>query len=149
MDEREISNAHRYDDIIDAPHHVSSTRPQMPRADRAAQFAPFAALTGYGAAIDETARLTAKPMELDEDAKSILDGRFQLLQSFGKEQPEVDITFFQPDTRKAGGAFVTVHGMVRKVDDYQRTVTLSDGTIVPIEDVCAIEGDLFCEFSTE
>lgn len=140
---QDADDAHRYDDIMDLPHHVPVAYPRMPRADRAAQFSPFAALTGYGAAIDETARLTNERVELDEDAKSLLDYRMQLLKSHVKERPEVAVTYFQPDERKEGGAYVTVGGAVTKVDDIQRTIALTNGVRLRIEDIYAIEGEMF------
>ena len=93
----------RYDEIINLPHHVSKTRPQMPMSDRAAQFAPFAALTGYDSAIKETGRLTDEKIELDEEALTALDMKYQLLMDTFDDAPEVTITYFQPDERKAGG----------------------------------------------
>ena len=97
----------RYDEIINLPHHVSKTRPRMPMSDRAAQFAPFAALTGYDSAIKETGRLTDERIELDEGALTALNMRYQLLMDALDEEPEVEITYFKPDERKAGGEYVT------------------------------------------
>ena len=97
----------KYDSIMNLPHHVSKTRPQMPMSDRAAQFAPFAALTGYDSAIKETGRLTDERIELDEEALSALDMKYQLLMDTFDEAPEVTITYFQPDERKAGGKYLT------------------------------------------
>ncbi|MDD3919735.1 MAG: hypothetical protein PHO41_00960 [Eubacteriales bacterium] len=136
-------DAHRYDDIMHLPHPVSSVHPPMPQADRAAQFSPFAALTGYADAIDETARLTDARVELDEDGKSALDSRLQLLQNSIKAQPEVTVTYFQPDEKKTGGAYVTATGAVQKIDGYRRLLCMTDGTAIPINDIYAIEGELF------
>ena len=102
----------RYDEIINLPHHVSPTRPQMPMSDRAAQFAPFAALTGYDAAIKETGRLTDERVELDKEALTALDMKYQLLMDALNEAPKVTITYFQPDERKAGGKYITATGAV-------------------------------------
>ena len=107
------------------PHHVSKTRPQMPMSDRAAQFAPFAALTGYDSAIKETGRLTDERIELDEGALTALNMRYQLLMDALDEEPEVEITYFKPDERKAGGAYVTATGAVIKVDDFERLLTIN------------------------
>ena len=96
----------RYDEIINLPHHVSKTRPQMPMSDRAAQFAPFAALTGYESAIKETGRLTDEKIDLDEEALTALDMKYQILMDTFDDAPEVTITFFQPDERKAGGKYI-------------------------------------------
>ena len=108
----------KYNEIMGLPHHVSKTRPQMPMSDRAAQFAPFAALTGYDAAIKETGRLTDERIELDVEALSALDMKYQLLMEAHDEAPEVTITYFQPDERKAGGKYVSAVGAVKKIDDF-------------------------------
>ena len=133
----------KYDEIMGLPHHVSKTRPQMPMADRAAQFAPFAALTGYDAAIKETGRLTAERIELDVEALSALDMKYQLLMEALDEAPKVTITYFQPDERKAGGKYISATGAVKKVDDFERRITMRDGTRIPMDDVLSIDGELF------
>ena len=133
----------KYDEIMELPHHVSKTRPQMPMSDRAAQFAPFAALTGYDAAIKETGRLTDERIELDVEALSALDMKYQLLMEALDEAPEVTITYFQPDERKAGGKYVSAVGAVKKIDDFERRITMQDGAKIPMDDVLSIEGELF------
>ena len=133
----------KYDKIMGLPHHVSKTRPQMPMSDRAAQFAPFAALTGYDAAIKETGRLTDERIELDVEALSTLDMKYQLLMEALDEAPEVTITYFQPDERKAGGKYVSAVGTVKKIDDFERRITMRDGTRIPMDDVLSIDGELF------
>ena len=133
----------KYDEIMGLPHHVSKTRPQMPMSDRAAQFAPFAALTGYDAAIKETGRLTDKRIELDVEALSALDMKYQLLMEALDEAPEVTITYFRPDERKAGGKYVSAVGAVKKIDDFERRITMQDGAKIPMDDVLSIEGELF------
>ena len=133
----------KYDEIMGLPHHVSKTRPQMPMSDRAAQFAPFAALTGYYAAIKETGRLTDERIELDVEALSALDMKYQLLMEALDEAPEVTITYFQPDERKAGGKYVSAVGTVKKIDDFERRITMRDGTRIPMDDVLSIDGELF------
>lgn len=125
------------------PHHVSKTRPQMPMSDRAEQFAPFAALTGYDAAIKETGRLTDERIELDVEALSALDMKYQLLMEALDEAPEVIITYFRPDERKAGGKYVSAVGAVKKIDDFERRITMQDGAKIPMDDVLSIEGELF------
>ena len=117
------------------PHHVSKTRPQMPMSDRAAQFAPFAALTGYDSAIKETGRLTNERIELDEDALTALNVKYQVLMDALDEEPEIKITYFKPDERKAGGEYVSAIGAVKKVDDFERLITMQDGTRIPMDDV--------------
>ena len=125
----------KYEEIINLPHHVSKTRPQMPMSDRAAQFAPFAALTGYDSAIKETGRLTDERIELDEDALTALNIKYQFLMDTLDEEPEIKITYFMPDERKAGGEYVSVIGVVKKVDDFERLITMQDGTRIPMDDV--------------
>ena len=125
----------KYDEIMGLPHHVSKTRPQMPMSDRAAQFAPFAALTGYDSAIKETGRLTNERIELDEDALTALNVKYQFLMDALDEEPEIKITYFKPDERKAGGEYVSAIGAVKKVDDFERLITMQDGTRIPMDDV--------------
>jgi hypothetical protein len=128
-----------YDDMLHLPHHVSQRHPQMSLHDRAAQFSPFAALTGYDAAVKETARLTAQRVELDEGEKEALDQRLTLVQERLPEPTEVTITYFVPDKKKDGGAYVSVSGTVKKIDDYEHTVVLRDGTSIPIEEIVMID----------
>lgn len=132
-----------YDDIIDLPHHVSETHPPMSRADRAAQFSPFAALTGYDAAVRETARVTERRIELDEGVKAELNARLNCILEHLSEHPQVSITYFVPDEKKSGGAYRTVTGAVRKLDSFAKTLTLVDGTVVPMEEMVHVEGNLF------
>ena len=135
----------RYDDIINLPHHVSTKHPHMALIDRAAQFSPFAALTGHDAAIKETARLTDERMELDENRKELLDARLQLLREHLGERPTVTFTFFEPDEKKSGGAYVTVTGIVKKIEEYENRITLEEGAAISIDEICAVEGELFHE----
>ena len=132
-----------YDDIIHLPHHVSATRPQMPIIDRAAQFTPFAALTGHDAAIKETARLTDERVELDESMKAALNDRLLMIAERIKEQPEIAITYFQPDEKKSGGAYVTAAGIAKKIDEYDRVVLMTDSTEIPIDEIISIDGEIF------
>lgn len=132
-----------YEDIINLPHHVSKTRPQMSMLDRAAGFSPFAALTGYDAAIKETGRLTDEKQELDEDTKAALDMKQAYLMEMIDEQPEISVTYFLPDTKKAGGAYATVTGKLKRFDEYERLLILTDGKKIPMDDIADIESDLF------
>ena len=132
-----------FDDIINLPHHVSATRPQMSMLDRAAQFSPFAALTGYDDAIKETGRLTDEKIEMDEDRKAALDMKQAYLIEMIDEQPEISITYFLPDTKKSGGAYVTVTGNLKRFDKYERLLILTDGKKIPMDDIADIESDLF------
>ena len=133
----------KYDEIMGLPHHVSKTRPQMPTSDRAAQFAPFAALTGYDSAIKETGRLTDEKIEMDEEALNILNMKFQILVDSLDDEPEVTFTYFKPDERKAGGAYIEVTGTVKKVDDFERLIIMQNGTKMPMDDILNIEGEIF------
>ena len=125
-----------YDDIINLPHPTSARHPRMPMADRAAQFSPFAALTGHGAAIRETARLTDRKIELTEDEKAVLDEKLGLLNAAGGEAV---FTWFLPDERKDGGTYATAAGRVKKLDLLERRVILTDGSVIPAEDLLEIE----------
>ena len=139
----------KYADIIGLPHHTSRTRPRMSVSARAAQFAPFAALTSYGAAVDETARLTDDRIVLDENAKAILDSKLQIIAEHIAEHPEVTITYFEPDKKKSGGAYVSVTGQVKEIDEYERVVKLCDGVKIPIEQIFGIASVLFVELGYE
>jgi len=134
-----------YDDIIHLPHHVSTTHPHMAAIDRAAQFSPFAALTGYDAAIKETARLTDKRVELDESMKAALSNKLQMIADRLKEHPEIAITYFQPDGKKNGGAYVTVINTVKKIDVYERIVVMTDGIVIPVDEIISIDIHSFDE----
>ena len=129
----------KYDDIINLPHHVSATHPHMPMIDRAAQFQPFRALTGYEDAVHETARLTDQRVELTEDEKALLDVRLQKLADEIRSQPLVTLTYFQPDKKKAGGAYITVTGQLKKIDDYEGALVLAGGERIVIEDILEIQ----------
>lgn len=135
----------QYDDIIHLPHHVSLIRPQMPMQDRAAQFSPFAALTGYDAAVKETARLTDEKIVLDEEALTFLNRKYQILVDRLDERSQVIITYFKPDAKKSGGAYAEIAGAVKKVDDFERIIVMMDGTKLPMDDVLDIEGEIFTE----
>lgn len=133
----------RYDDMLFLPRHRSPTRLPMPRENRAAQFAPFAALTGHDEAVRETARLTEECPVLDDCSKALLNQQLQLLLAMLHRQPELTVQYFRPDDRKSGGAVVTHTGAVKKLDAYLRTLLFTDGTAVPIEHILGLESDLF------
>jgi hypothetical protein len=128
-----------YDDLIHLPHHRSSKHPPMPQADRAAQFSPFAALTGYDAAVKETARLTDQRIELDEDEKAALDETLRALVQRIDQRPQVRLTYFRPDEKKDGGAYVTAAGKLKRVDALTRTLLLEDGRKIPMDSVISVE----------
>ena len=132
-----------YDDIINLPHPTSQRHPRMPIRDRAAIFSPFAALSGHGAAIAETARLTEQRIELDEDTRAELDRRQAVLLEHMDEQPEITITWFQPDERKDGGAYLTATGRLKKFRELERILLLTDGTEIPLQNVVALESGIF------
>ena len=136
-------NTRNYDDIIELPHHVSAVHPQMSLADRAAQFSPFAALTGHEEAILETARLTEEFIELDEGRKEQINEKLKYLRENQAGKPEITVTYFQKDIRKNGGAYVTVRGQVKRIDEYECQVILTDGTGIAMEQIFSIEGELF------
>ena len=136
-------NTNGYDDIIHLPHHVSAAHPQMTLYDRAAQFAPFKALSGYEDDMEETARLTDARIELDESRVEQLDARLRLLAEHAAESPEVSVTVFRADERKEGGAYCTETGRVKKLDAVAGVLVMRDGRRYPFSDLYAIEGELF------
>ncbi len=133
----------RYDDIINMPHHKSKIRKPMPAENRAAQFAPFAALTGYDDAVKETARLTDSRAELDENAKSELNARLVHIAQHPEDEIVVKITYFKADDKKSGGAYITHCGTVSKIKEFEKTVVMADSVEIPIDDIYAIEGEAF------
>ena len=136
----------KYDDILRLPHHVSASRKPMAITARAAQFAPFAALSGYDAEVQEAGRLTDRPIEPDEYEKEAMNARLQLLARHLREKWVVSLVFFQPDERKAGGAYVTRTGTVKKLYETERLLTLTDGTVIPLDDLIALEGEEFAAY---
>lgn len=144
-----MNDTHKYDDIINLPHHVSTRHPQMSLIDRAAQFSPFAALTGHDAAIKETQRLTDDWVEPSGDRKELLDEKLQMIREslsggkVGQDLPKILFTYFKPDEKKCGGAYLSVQGKVRKIDEYSHQVILEDGTALAVEYIVGIEGELF------
>ena len=132
-----------YEDIINLPHPTSPRHPRMSAIARAAQFSPFSALSGYDDAVDETARLTDVRTELDESQKVALDERLQIIREHLKEQSEVSVTYFQPDERKSGGAYLTATGIVKKIDNYERCVVMADGLKIMIDEIMELSSELF------
>lgn len=129
----------RYADIIDLPHHVSVTRRHMSIKDRAAQFSAFAALTGYGDEIKETARLTDDKREMDETELEELSLKLAMILARADEKPYITVTYFSSDQKKSGGVYKTVTGNLKKVDEIERTLTLTDGDIIRLDDIIDIE----------
>lgn len=130
-----------YTDILNLPHPTSKKHPRMTRTARAAQFAPFAALTGYNEAVKETARLTDEQLELDDTEKAQLNEKLQLLRQHLPRQLPITITFFIPDTKKAGGSYQTLTGPVKKIQEYERRLIMTDGTIIPIDAIIGLYGE--------
>lgn len=135
----------KYDDIINLPHHVSSTRPHMPMSDRAAQFSPFAALSGYDAAVKETARLTTERIELAEDARTALEEKLGLLSDTISDAPTVTITYFQPDRKKAVGEYVRYTGIVKGYKESENALAFADGTEIPLSSIFDLDGEILQE----
>ena len=133
-----LKETHRYDDIIHLSRPVSSRRTRMSNYDRAAQFSPFAALTGFEAAIEETGRLTDSRIELDEGGKQLLDEQVHTILDMIHIQPEVKIVWFQYDERKAGGRYVTTTGRVKKIDTYNEKLLLTDGQSIPMGEIISL-----------
>ena len=132
----------KYDDIIDLPHPTSQNHPLMSLHDRAAQFSPFAALTGHHAAITETGRLTDRRIELDESEITRVDAELQHPQELLPERPTVSITYFVPDKRKTGGSYQIVTGEVKRIDTVGGVIQMTDRREIPIEDVFSVELEL-------
>lgn len=134
-----------YSKIINLPHHQSATRKRMSNYDRAAQFAPFAALTGHDEAIKETARLTDDYMEMGEDRLGELSAKIQLLIDKLSEQPEITVVYFVPDERKSGGSYAEKTGIVRIIDEYERKLVFYDGDKILIDRVTDFKGEIFSQ----
>lgn len=132
-----------YGDIINLPHHQSNKHPHMSLHDRAAQFAPFAALKGYDDEIIETARLTDERLELSNEDMALLNERLHIIIDNIKSNPEVEITYFVPDDKKSGGAYVTAKGNIRRIDDVERIIYFTNDMKISIEDLYRIDGELF------
>ena len=137
------NDPHRYDDIINLPHPTSNRHPRMPLYDRAAQFSPFAALTGHDAAIKETARLTDEKLELDEEVKARLNEKLQIIKENIVTDVTVFITYFVPDEKKSGGTYASCTGSVKRMDAYEHRIIMNDNTVIPIEQIYEVESDLF------
>lgn len=133
----------KFDDIINLPHHVSKTRPHMSMHDRAAQFSAFKALTGYDDEVKETARLTDSKIELTEEDIRDLNLKIQVLKEYADTRPFIFVEYFIPDKKKSGGAYVTVTGNFRRIDEYAANLILTSGEEIHLSDIYSIEGDVF------
>lgn len=138
-----MKNSGKYDDIIKLSHHISKKHLQMSMEERAAQFAPFAALVGYEDAVEETARITTKRIELNEEEKDALDIKLQMLneQIHIQIYPNVTIMYFVPDLKKNGGKYIKISGTVKKIDEYKQLIILDDKTEIPISEIISINGE--------
>lgn len=132
-----------YEDIINLPPHISKKHPQPTMLERAARFSPFAAITGYEEMIKEAARVTDKKIELDEGSKEILNEKLLFVTEMCESDAIINITYFIPDNLKSGGKYTTVSGTIKRIDEYERRIILVDGTIIPIDDIYQIDGDMF------
>lgn len=132
-----------YEDLIQRSHPTSKHHPRMTLSERAAQFSPFAALTGYDESIKERARLTKQKRELSDDEKQILNVKLHFLQEHIQEEPEVSFTYFEPDRYKEGGSYMTKTGVVKKIDPYSKIVKMQDNIDIPIKEISKIEGKVF------
>ena len=138
-----------YEDIVNLPPHISKRHPQPSMMDRAARFAPFAAITGYEEMVLEEARVTEERIDLDEGALALLNEKLNMIQEFLDEEPEVTIIYFEPDKKKSGGAYVNITGIVKRIDEYEHFVIMTDGKKIRIEDIYAMGSDLFYSLGLE
>ena len=139
----------KYKQIIDLPYHGSVSHPKMDRVDRAAQFSPFSALVGYDDIIDETNRFTEEQFDFGEEDKKILDEKLRLICEHEKERPTVSVTYFIPDEKKEGGAYLTLQGQVKELDAVSRTLVFTGGQKLPLDDLLQIESPLFARLAAE
>lgn len=132
-----------YEDIVNLPRHISKVHPQATMADRAARFSPFAAISGYEDMVKEAARVTEERIDITDATKELLNEKLNMIIEFVDEAPEVTITYFEPDKKKDGGAYISITGTVKRIDEYERIVLMSDDKKIRIDEIYAIESDLF------
>ena len=133
----------KYDDIINLPHHVSETHPQMSMRNRAAQFSPFAALSGHSDAIHETARYTDDFQGVDESNVEALNQKIAMILDKINEHPQITITYFKPDEKKEGGSYTLKMGNIKRVEDYEHVLQFPDNEKIPIQSIFNIDGEMF------
>ena len=133
----------KYDDIINLPHHVSETHPQMSMRNRAAQFSPFAALSGHSDAIHETARYTDDFQGVDESNVEALNQKIAMILDKINEHPQITVTYFKPDEKKEGGSYTLKTGNIKRVDDYEHVLQFTDNEKIPIQSIFNIDGKMF------
>ena len=132
-----------YEDIVNLPRHISKVHPQATMADRAARFSPFAAISGYEDMVKEAARVTEERIDITDATKELLNEKLNMIIEFLDEEPEVTITYFEPDKKKDGGAYISITGTVKRIDEYERIVLMSDDKKIRIDEIYALESDLF------
>ena len=132
-----------YEDIVNLPPHISKKHPQPTMLERAARFAPFAAITGYEEMVLEEARVTEERIELDEGTLAMLNEKLNIIHDSLDSEPVIQITYFEPDKKKSGGAYISVTGTVKRIDEYERIVIMSDGKKIRIDEIFGLEGKLF------
>ena len=138
-----------YEDIVNLPRHISKIHPQATMADRAARFSPFAAISGYEDMVKEAARVTEERIDITDATKELLNEKLNMIIEFLDEAPEVTITYFEPDKKKDGGAYISITGTVKRIDEYERIVLMSDDKKIRIDEIYAIESDLFYSLGLE
>ena len=138
-----------YEDIVNLPRHISKVHPQATMADRAARFSPFAAISGYEDMVKEAARVTEERIDITDATKELLNEKLNMIIEFLDEEPEVTITYFEPDKKKSGGAYVNITGVVKRIDEYEHLVIMTDGKKICIEDIYAIGSDRFYSLGLE
>ena len=138
----------KYDDIINLKR-PASKHPKMSLYQRSAQFAPYSALTGYEGQVKETARLTDRRIELDEELKVILDMKIQVIQELISNKPELEVTYFIPDKKKDGGRYETILDNINKIDSYKQQMVMQNGAIIDIKEIIDINSDIFKNINQE
>ena len=138
-----------YEDIVNLPPHISKKHPQPSMMDRAARFAPFAAITGYEEMVLEEARVTEEQIHLDEDTVALICEKINMIQEFIDEEPEVKITYFEPDKKKSGGAYITITGTPKRIDEYEQLLIMTDGKKIKFDSIYRFESELFLALGME
>lgn len=138
-----------YEDIINIPRHISKTRPQATMADRAARFSPFAAISGYEEMVKEAARVTEERIEITDATKELLNEKLNMIAEFLDEEHEVTITYFEPDKKKSGGAYITITGVVKRIDELKRIVVMKNNKKIKIDDIYALDSEFFYSLGLE
>lgn len=138
-----------YEDIVNLPRPISGKHPSPPLEERAVRFAPFAAITGYEEMVLEEARVTEARIHPDENALTLLNEKLNVIQDFHEKKPVISVTYFEPDKKKEGGAYVTFTGAVKRIDTYKRILLMSNDKQIRIDDIVKLEGELFHSLGLE